>query len=250
MLLRRPKRSQGWLTKAAVVAVTLVAAAMITPAARAQTYVTPGGSTDTAGDPVSASATFTVTSGQIVVTLNNLEVNQKDAGQLLTDLSFTVSGGTLPSLSGAAAQLGTANLILVASDGTVTPDGTNQSIGWGYTTSNSNTQAELNGLNGANTPSDTIIGPPNGSGVYSNANPSIAGNGPHNPFASESATFTITGSGITGGTTIASATFSFGTTSGDNIDGVLTTPEPSTIVLAGLGALGFIGFGLRRRLKK
>jgi hypothetical protein len=29
-----------------------------------------------------------------------------------------------------------------------------------------------------------------------------------------------------------------------------TVPEPSTLAIAGLGALGFVGFGLRRRLKK
>jgi len=29
-----------------------------------------------------------------------------------------------------------------------------------------------------------------------------------------------------------------------------TTPEPSSMAIAGLGALGFVGFGLRRRLKK
>jgi MYXO-CTERM domain-containing protein len=30
---------------------------------------------------------------------------------------------------------------------------------------------------------------------------------------------------------------------------VSTTPEPSTMAIAGLAALGFIGYGLRRRVK-
>jgi len=32
--------------------------------------------------------------------------------------------------------------------------------------------------------------------------------------------------------------------------GSISTPEPSTMALAGLGALGFLGYGFRRRLKK
>jgi hypothetical protein len=33
-------------------------------------------------------------------------------------------------------------------------------------------------------------------------------------------------------------------------NGPAAVPEPSTMAIAGLGALGFVGFGLRRRLKK
>lgn len=32
--------------------------------------------------------------------------------------------------------------------------------------------------------------------------------------------------------------------------GAVLVPEPSTMAIAGLGALGFVGFGLRRRLEK
>jgi hypothetical protein len=94
-----------------------------------------------------------------------------------------------------------------------------------------------------------IIGPPGAGGTYSNANSSIAGNVPHNPFLNQTATFTITGSGITASTVVTAATFSFGTTPGDNVAAV-PVPEPSTMAIAGLGAIGFIGVGLRRRLKK
>jgi PEP-CTERM motif len=249
MLSRRSERSHRWLRTVAVVAVASVAAAMIMPAARAQTFATPGGSTDTAGDAVSASAVFTVTAGQIQVTLSNLEVNQSDAGQLVSDLLFRVVGGTLPTA--ASSLTSSANTVNVLGNGSTTSAGTGVSTGWAYTVSG--TQAILNGLNGAaNVPAFEIIGPPNGSGVYSHANGSIAGNSAHNPFISESATFTITGTGILATTTIDSGSviFSFGTTPNDNITGVLVAPEPSALAIAGLGALGFIGFGLRRRLKK
>ena len=96
-------------------------------------------------------------------------------------------------------------------------------------------------------PAHLIIGPPGGP-TYSNANGSIAGNKPHNPFLNESATFTITGTGITADTTITSATFSFGTTSGVDVDGV-ATPEPSSFVyLCGFGVVVLVGrYRSRRR---
>jgi hypothetical protein len=40
------------------------------------------------------------------------------------------------------------------------------------------------------------------------------------------------------------------TNAGLLIDSPKPIPEPSTLAIAGLGALGFVGYGLRRRLKK
>ena len=45
------------------------------------------------GNAVDASATFTTSADQITVVLNNLLVNQKDVGQNISDLFFTVSTG-------------------------------------------------------------------------------------------------------------------------------------------------------------
>jgi hypothetical protein len=215
-----------------------------TPAARAdQLFFTPSGALDSKGDPVNASANFAVTDGQIVITLTNLLVNQKDVGQNITDLFFSTVNGTLPSA--ASAMTSSANLINVDGSGNPTSAGTD-TTGWAYTTS-SPTDGLLNGLAGAQfVPARTILGAPNGSGVYSNANGSIAGNSAHNPFVNQVATYTITGSGITTGTSIANVIFSFGTTAGDNIPAI---PEPSTMAIAGLGTLGFLAYGLRRRMK-
>jgi hypothetical protein len=102
-------------------------------------------------------------------------------------------------------------------------------------------------------PAHLIVGPPGAGNVYSNANGSIAGNGPHNPFLNQSASFTITGANITAATNDTAVTFSFGTTAGINIPGVpgVPIPEPSSLVLSmvGAGFLGSIGFyrSIRRR---
>jgi hypothetical protein len=104
-------------------------------------------------------------------------------------------------------------------------------------------------------PAHLIIGPPGSGGTYSSANGSIAGNKPHNPFLEQSASFTITGSGITADTTITTATFSFGTTAGTNlVPGVnlvhiSSVPEPSSLILSasGFGLLGVVGFCYSRR---
>jgi hypothetical protein len=51
----------------------------------------------------------------------------------------------------------------------------------------------------------------------------------------------------TGGTAFTKTGFVAGNETGPP---PINTPEPSTMALAGLGALGFLGYGLRRRLKK
>src|ERR1041385_1998867 len=82
-------------------------------------------------------------------------------------------------------------------------------------------------------PTHTVIGPPGPGNVYSNAGTSIAGNAADNPFLNQTIMFDIgfppgvvnTSIGIT------AATFSFGTTAGNNVVGVIgssTVPEPSS----------------------
>ena len=74
---------------------------------------------------------------------------------------------------------------------------------------------------------------------------SIARNGPHNPFLSESATFFLNVPGVTADSTINSAMFSFGTTAGVDVHGVHgeIVPEPATLSLLAFGGLAM----LRRR---
>jgi hypothetical protein len=101
-------------------------------------------------------------------------------------------------------------------------------------------------------PAHLIIGPPDGGNLYSAANGTIAGNGAHNPFLNQSATFTIIGPGIDDGTTVTAATFSFSTTEGTSlIPGTLSTqpaPTPPAFVLGLVGAVGL--FAMRAWTRK
>lgn len=218
----------------------LISAFAVTSQANSFTFITPTGSTDTSGDPVSAEATFTTGSGTVSITLSDLLVNPKDVGQLISDLFFTLSNGVVTTATLASSS---GQQITVNSGGSFTL-GPTASTGWGLNTT-SGLQLDDLGFAG---PAMLIIGPPGTTG-YSNANPSIAGNGPHNPFENDSATFVVDVTGVTAGTNVTGASFSFGTTSGDNVVAVplITTPEPTTITLLGITLLFVAGLSRMRK---
>jgi PEP-CTERM motif-containing protein len=209
------------------------------------TYDTPSGST-TSGGPVDATATFVTGDGTIGVTLTDLLANPTDVAQLISDLSFTLSNGatsgTIASSSGQE--------LTVAGDGTFT---TGSTVATGWALNSTATGLQLDALGTASAPSHLIIGPPDASNLYSNANGSIAGNGPHNPFLNGTATFMLDIAGVTADTTVDSATFSFGTTEGaDLVPGTPrnqpTVPEPGTYAMMAVG-LGLVGLAQLRRSK-
>jgi hypothetical protein len=206
-----------------------------------QTYVTPSGST-TSG-PVSAEADFTTGTNSVTVVLKNLQPNITDVAQALSDLSFTLS--TTPT---STPTLLTSSGVerTVAGDGSFT-DGSTVAAGWPLSNVGATLTLDVLAAGGAG-PSHLIIGPPDGSNLYSNANGSIAGNKPHNPVLADSATFTINAPGVTSSTTVNSAVFSFGTTSGITVSGVpQAVPEPASLVMASTAALIGLGYVWNRR---
>jgi hypothetical protein len=137
--------------------------------------------------------------------------------------------------------------IVVNSNGSFTL-GTSVPTGWAPTLSGTSGDLDVLGAGGAG-PAHLIIGPPGTDGTYSDANGSIAGNKPHNPFLNQSATFTITGSGITASTTVTAATFSFGTREGANLVPGAVAPEPSSLILSVVGA-SFVGLIALRQSRR
>jgi hypothetical protein len=199
---------------------------------------TPAGAT-VGGQPVDAAVTFSTGAGTIHVTLQDLLANPTDVGQLLSDLSFHIAGTTgnlTGTLTGSVGQEVTVN-----SNGTFTP-GSNVSTGWALTGGTGGTFL-LNVLGTPIGPAHLIIGPPNtGTGTFSAANGSIAGNGPHNPFLFEVASFDLSVSSVTANTSIDNVVFSFGTTPGANVPAAgSSVPEPGTLLLLGAGLAGMAG---------
>jgi hypothetical protein len=202
-------------------------------------FSTAPGSTELGGNPVSATAVFETSTNTVTLTVTNTLINPTTVAQNISDLFFKVStgqtSGTLTSVSGTpinVAANGTFDIAFVGSTHWVL-----QFLNSGF---------YLNDLSGGQ-PEQTIIGATDASGVFSNANNSIAGNDPHNPFLSGPVTFILAIPGVDANSSITDVSFSFGTTAGNNVPGI-PVPEPTSLLLIGLGLLGAAAFG--RKLKK
>ncbi|HXP87215.1 MAG TPA: hypothetical protein VN841_20960 [Bryobacteraceae bacterium] len=183
----------------------------------AQNCSTVPGATDSDGS-VSANATFSVGNGTVTVTVSNSLADPRSAGQLLNGVSFTLTSG----LTGGTLASDLAQLRRVNSGGTFidTPGGPSD-MGWAL-------DPNFNGgyflcvlctdLGGTG-PKHLLIGDPALSGTYASANASIAGNKPHNPFTSGTATFTINVPGVMASDSVNSATFFFSTQEGVSVAG-------------------------------
>jgi hypothetical protein len=212
-------------------------------------FVTPTGSS-TSGGPVSAEATFTTTAGSLVITLVDLQANPTDIAQSLSDFEFLLNGNV--PLIGSNLSSSSGQEITVNGDGTFSL-GSTVPTGWTYGSTPTSGLLDVL-LPGGAGPSHLIIGPPGGGSTYSNANGSIAGNKPHNPFLNQTATFTITGAGIRADTTVTAVTFSFGTTEGVNLvpgfptSTIIPEPRATGIIVSAIGLISLLRYRRKKAL--
>lgn len=212
--------------------------------ATTMTFATVSGST-LDSQPLYSQVKFeTFDGGTLKVTLTNLIENPKSVIQNISGLQWKLDDGSAASASivSSSGRERTVNSNKTFTDGSVVSTGwaLDPVGGMGY---------QLRGLgSGTVGPKHTIIGLPNASSLYANANGSIKGNGPHNPFLAGDVVFTLSIPGVDHNTRVQldSVKFAYGTEAGRTVGALCTggceppvhteTPEPSTWAMMLSGA--------------
>lgn len=229
--------------------------ASFTGSSQQYVFSTVAGSTDAAGESVSAQASFDISSDSMVVTLVNLQTGIDSVGQNISSVFFSLNNcGSVLSLS-QQNLTGSGTDITIGTGGVVTNTRQNASLdsnsGGHWQLSSSGDQVSLNDLSGGGSPDQTVIGPSDSSNDYSSVNRSIYDNAPHNPFVQNEAKFTVKfPPGLLGDNVkISDVKIGFGTQSGDNKNcyARVALPEPGTLPLLVIGAAAF---GLFRRSRQ
>jgi hypothetical protein len=196
--------------------------------------------------PSTAQAVIDITGTTLKITLTDLVVNPTSVIQNISGftLSFNQNESASTTLSSSSSILRT-----VASNGSYTDGGSAVSPAWAIQLLSAAISLDDLGAGGAG-PAHTIIGAPGAGNTYSAANGSIAGNGPHDPFIDQTATWTFSVPNLAS-LTVTGASFQFGTTDQQNIvTGVkVATPEPASLALFAAGAL-LLGLGRKRFARK
>lgn len=234
------KLSNGFAAKRVAAACSIAGLAALSGAASASSFFVSSGAT-------SAQADFTLGNGTITVTLTDTaNVAPSSRAQLLSDLSFSVSGGSTTLTN--ASVTGTGSLTTCGSSSCGAGVGSANAWSFGTNSGVGGGTYLLTGLSGH--PKTLILG---------TVNPVCSGNGsssglcnlPDAPnYFQNSATFTLTIPGVTAGSTVSNVAFSFGTQPETVLAGspvpVSTVPLPAAAWLFGSGLVGLIAVARRR----
>lgn len=192
--------------------------------------------------------TIVAGNGTVTITLNNNLTNAQVVSviQNVSGVYFQVSG-----YNGGAVSLSASNSTQSTniSGGNGTLAGAVNPTGWAAGHSGSTITACVIcafGISSPAGPDQTLIGG-TGSGAYANANGSINGNGPHNPFLAGTLTLTLVVPGVTVNSTFSNVVIQFGTTA--TPPETQQVPEPASMLLLGSGLLG-VAAGFRKRFAK
>lgn len=201
-----------------------------------------------------ATSSFTFGANSLILTLENTTVNPSSVADNLSAFQFTVTGATGASLTGAISP----TYRNINPNGTYTDSAgpnTIAGVGWVFTDLGGGTFL-LDVLSGAGHagPENTLLGQPDASNLYSNANNSLRDNDAHNPFLNPTITFTFSFTGgVTAGSQATDTMVQFGTTDGQLVPSSgghpssTGVPEPSSSSLALLGLALVAGAFLKRR---